>query len=446
MVNVIIDVEVLVLGCTEIGWQPRHAFCHTLVGGAVVGLLWGMAAYPIRRWSIRIMHKLQIPYEPSFRKMIASGVLGAWLHVLIDGLYHFDAKIFWPNKLFSIRRLIYRCSTYIGINRVYRHEIVQEQILVVTIGFCLASVVAYLLVRKTFGRNMTSGFLKSCIGRRRFWLLSVGILTALYGVYLYYRFPEGRITETYDTPVDESPLSESLTVTKYEAIADKDLLGCWRFNAGCGTTALDFSGNGNTGSIAGASWAPRAAGYTLDFDGIDDFVKVVSDPSIDNLEAITLAAWIYPRTDTHWHVLDKGDGDKRIYAEGIKQRLCGRVRYTGTHAYSESVSNTIMLDKWQHVALTWSKVTNTTRIFINGIEVKYSIQDVGSGIVLDDAMYPYTIGARGALGDSTFFHGRIDDVYVNRRALSPKEIAALYNWFTPGSYAQSGTDEGTLLK
>jgi hypothetical protein len=30
--------------------------------------------------------------------MIISGALGAALHVLIDGMYHLDVQVFWPNK------------------------------------------------------------------------------------------------------------------------------------------------------------------------------------------------------------------------------------------------------------------------------------------------------------------------------------------------------------
>lgn len=445
LANVIIDVEVLVLAGVGVGW-PRHGFCHTMVVGAIVGLLWGIVAYPLRHRFTWMMCKLHMPYETSFRKMAVSGILGMWLHVLIDGLYHFDAKIFWPDKILSIRRLIYRCCTYIGTNRIYRHEIVEEQIKVVAIGFGLATVITYLLIRKTSCRNVTSGFLKLCIGRKRFWLLVAVIVTALYGIYLYNIFPENKITEAHDAAANELSLSESLTVTNFEAIKDEDLLGCWRFDTGTGTTALDFSDNGNTASIAGANWTHRATGYALEFDGIDDFVKIVSDPSLDNLEAITLAAWIYPRVDSHWHVLDKGDGHRRIYSEGIKRKLCGRVRYTGTHAYSESVCNTIVLNRWQHIALTWSQATDKIRIFLNGLEVEYSLQEVGSGVLLDDSEYPFFIGSRGNLDDVTFFDGYIDDVYLYDRALSPREVLVIYGQFSSNSYRLSGENKTTLLK
>jgi len=139
-----------------------------------------------------------------------------------------------------------------------------------------------------------------------------------------------------------------------------------------------------------------------------------------------MGAWVYPRVDSHWHILDKGDGDKRIYAEGINLTLNGRIRYAGTHAYSESISNTMMLNTWQHVALTWSTSEDTTRLYHNGAEVGYAIRDAGTGGVLDDTTQSYTIGARGALGATTFFDGIIDEVRLYNRALSRQEVGQLY--------------------
>jgi len=207
----------------------------------------------------------------------------------------------------------------------------------------------------------------------------------------------------YDTAGNESPLSLMLTIMTPEPSANGDLLGYWKFDEGLGDMVMDASGNGNKGTVIGPTWTPVSTGYALDFDGINAYIKIMADPALDNLDDTTMAAWIYPRVDAHWHVIDKGDGDKRIYAEGARRTLNGRIRYTGIHAYSESVSNTILLNRWQHVALTWSQTTDTTRLYYNGVEVQYGVHDIGSGSVLDDTTYPFTIGARGALGEVTFF-------------------------------------------
>lgn len=97
LANLIVDLEVLVILQFNLG-RPIHRYSHTLLIGAVVGLIWALAAYPLRHIFKKIMQLLYIPYRTSLFKMIISGILGVWMHVLIDGLYHYDVNIFWPSK------------------------------------------------------------------------------------------------------------------------------------------------------------------------------------------------------------------------------------------------------------------------------------------------------------------------------------------------------------
>jgi hypothetical protein len=235
----------------------------------------------------------------------------------------------------------------------------------------------------------------------------------------------------YDTALNESPLSETLEVKTPEPSIKAELLGYWKFEERRGATTMDVSGSGNDGTVVGAKRTPVTTGLALEFDGRDDYVEIVANPDLDNLDSVTMSAWIYPHIDAHWHVLDKGDGDKRMYAEGAELTLNGRIRYTGSHAYSASVGGTIELNKWQHVAMTWSRATNRTRLYHNGAEVQYSTQEIGSGSVLDDTTYPFTIGARGALGEVTFFDGLMDEVRLYGYALTEEGIRDIYNSFTP---------------
>lgn len=132
--------------------------------------------------------------------------------------------------------------------------------------------------------------------------------------------------------------------------------------------------------------------------------------------------------DRTFHFGDtSGDGDKRLYSEGVNRTLDGRIRYTGTHAYAKSPGNTILLNEWQHIALTWSRTTNTTRLYHNGTEVPYATQDIGTGTPQDDTDYPFTIGARGALGPVTFLNGLLDELRLYRRPLAAPEIRNLYS-------------------
>lgn len=97
LANVIVDLEVLIIVRLGLGY-PIHRYIHTLLIGAAVGILWATVAWPLRNLFKKIMQTLHIPYQTSFLKMLVSGVLGVWLHVVIDSIYHRDVSLFWPNR------------------------------------------------------------------------------------------------------------------------------------------------------------------------------------------------------------------------------------------------------------------------------------------------------------------------------------------------------------
>ncbi|MFA5251039.1 MAG: hypothetical protein WC454_00425 [Phycisphaerae bacterium] len=125
LANVVVDIEVLLHHNNWHSW-PTHGRFHTLLIGAVVGAIWGIAAYPLRHFFAKIMRTLRIPYQTGFWKMAVSGVLGVWLHVVIDALYHWDVRIFWPSKAKPLWHLLSR-----------------EQVEIMCIGFLVAAVVVY---------------------------------------------------------------------------------------------------------------------------------------------------------------------------------------------------------------------------------------------------------------------------------------------------------------
>jgi membrane-bound metal-dependent hydrolase YbcI (DUF457 family) len=128
LANVIVDIEVLVLNLLETGW-PMHRYTHTLLLGAAAGVIWAIAAYPMRHLLEKIMQIIRIPYQTNFRKMVISGILGVWLHVVIDAIYHLDVPLLWPSKA-----------------RPLWHVLSQGQVKGICIAFCVAAAVLYLII------------------------------------------------------------------------------------------------------------------------------------------------------------------------------------------------------------------------------------------------------------------------------------------------------------
>ncbi len=80
------------------------------------------------------------------------------------------------------------------------------------------------------------------------------------------------------------------------------LVASYQMSDGSGTSITDDSGNGNTATLtAGASWVAspiQFAGNALSFDGIDDYVNIPYNSSLDISSAITLESWVYATKNT----------------------------------------------------------------------------------------------------------------------------------------------------
>ena len=94
-VNIAIDLEVVVIALIRFpGYPPRYA--HTLLVGSAIGIVWALLMAPLRPAFRPLMRALRLPCAGGLGRMVVSGVLGAWVHVLIDGLYRSGAGLFWP--------------------------------------------------------------------------------------------------------------------------------------------------------------------------------------------------------------------------------------------------------------------------------------------------------------------------------------------------------------
>jgi len=101
--NVAVDVEPLLAMTFNLDY-PLHGYCHTVLIGWLVGLLFATAAYSLRHLIGGVMSALHLPYVPTYGKMALSGIAGVWLHILCDAPLYYDIKPFYPlqtNPLFE---------------------------------------------------------------------------------------------------------------------------------------------------------------------------------------------------------------------------------------------------------------------------------------------------------------------------------------------------------
>lgn len=78
-----------------------------------------------------------------------------------------------------------------------------------------------------------------------------------------------------------------------------DIIGGWHLDEPAGSTAIDFSKNGNDGAITGATPVTGTISLARSFDGIDDGINCGNDPSLNlTTDEMTLAAIITPEVMT----------------------------------------------------------------------------------------------------------------------------------------------------
>ena len=87
-------------------------------------------------------------------------------------------------------------------------------------------------------------------------------------------------------------------------VAVTGLVAAYSFNEGTGTTLVDRSGRGHTGTISGATWSTQGKfGGALSFDGVNDWVTIGDTAALDLTTGMTLEAWVAPSTLSGWRTV-----------------------------------------------------------------------------------------------------------------------------------------------
>ncbi|MGH2473796.1 MAG: LamG-like jellyroll fold domain-containing protein, partial [Candidatus Limnocylindrales bacterium] len=105
------------------------------------------------------------------------------------------------------------------------------------------------------------------------------------------------------------------------------LVAAYAFDEGAGVSVADGSGNGNVGTVTGATWTRGRYGSALRFDGAHDLVRVPPSTSLDVGSELTLSAWIRPAASQGgWRTIIYRERDIFFLDAGSDiQGLVGRV-------------------------------------------------------------------------------------------------------------------------
>jgi hypothetical protein len=210
------------------------------------------------------------------------------------------------------------------------------------------------------------------------------------------------------------------------------LVGWWPFNG----NANDESGNGNNGSVNGASLTSDRyanSNSAFNFNGFSDYISVLDNPSL-SVSNVSISAWYYAydygSAGQLWqgHIVSKrevsGWGNSfQLALESTTPTNGIWATYTiggnGWVAYNSNVN--LVSNEW--INITYTHDNNFAKLYLNGILV--ATTNVTSGLSFNNL--PMWFGARPlAGGNSSFFNGKLDDIGIWNRALDSCEIKDLY--------------------
>jgi len=200
----------------------------------------------------------------------------------------------------------------------------------------------------------------------------------------------------------------------------------------CSINTIDLDGDGLQDCL---DLCPTTANIGLDFrdsDGVNDIKNVVNVAHNQNLNLVdgnfTLSAWIKHEGNNDNPILVKGDSFSPLYYLYISReqniipqhesRIGLYINYPdgGEFRYSRSK---VPKHKWTHVAITFSKIKNEVRFFINGI-IDGVPQPYPTSALSNSNTDPLYIGNLGDTGRN--FEGVMDEIMIWDRNLSASEL------------------------
>ena len=229
--------------------------------------------------------------------------------------------------------------------------------------------------------------------------------------------------------IGQAPATEQSGIA-YLTKGTSSLVGLWHLDEKTGeTTIVDSSGNGNDGSVSGATTGVSGKfDNAVSFDGNGDYVQLSASSTILNTDTFTIEAWFktsvnhpaYGGTEGRLVNLHRMGTASTAVSLYVEEGQIGLLYYTGTAHVFVKYTVDYHDGNWHHISVTHD-VTNIYRLYYDGVEVKSKADFFGSF-----GTYPAYLGTYNDLEERDF-NGTIDEVRIWNKALSGDDIEESYS-------------------
>lgn len=219
-----------------------------------------------------------------------------------------------------------------------------------------------------------------------------------------------------------------MATTALAEVAPQDVISCWKFDEGSGTTAYDSVG-ANDGTITGATYTTGQAGGALQFSGYQN-VKVPNDASL-NPSNITIEAWVFPDNFGYYRAVVTKPYYSTYWGNPYysyqftplsnnTRRPTFTVTVGGVRNHTAASTDLTPIGAWSHFVSTYDG--QEARIYLDGA---LAVVNAVTGSI-DTSAPPLYIGGVNHPGSNNQFFGKIDEVALYNRALTAEEVQQAY--------------------
>ncbi len=211
-------------------------------------------------------------------------------------------------------------------------------------------------------------------------------------------------------------------------------------NASIADSIKDYSGYGNNGTGGGGNpdktptWVSDGkVGGAYKFDGVNDYIDVGNNPSLNITKAITIEAWVYPLEQSsgtvYKGVITKGgrwDTSSSYQLYYYNYGINGQMRWgTGTDNYT-SVGYAISNNQWVYAVLTLDTNGNV-KLYVNGILRSSNSLPAGEEMLSNtNSVWTGDTSTDSGSSEVRQFNGTIDEVKIYNHSLSASQIYQNY--------------------
>ncbi|MEO8528198.1 MAG: LamG domain-containing protein, partial [Pseudolysinimonas sp.] len=228
----------------------------------------------------------------------------------------------------------------------------------------------------------------------------------------------GAIDETrfYDRALSDAEIGGLIGTSAYFA-----------FDAGSGTSAVDYSGNGYSATLeAAAGWtAGKVGASALNLNGSSTSWASYPGPVIDTSQSYTVGAWVKLNSTSGYQTFASIDGNNisPFYLQFDNGTFAMTQRgsdSTGSTLASKHSAASPVIGTWYHVVGVYDKAANTIELYVNGVS-----QGTSTAATAWVANGATTIGRAKFTVPTDYTNGALDEVRFYGRALTAGEVAAL---------------------